>query len=212
MTKARMLALFNEKLAGEMFDRMEEVEMYFDAVIDEINAKLQSCFPILSKFNPIDFPNWRRSEWVYVTQEENKLTGALSQIEKVNDTDLQRVYENYDVFPDHYIRSVLVIGAAWKWYITDEEGNTTAPLIFQEYQQNLFEMIRDYINYVPQCFSRMHQSRLRGEVFNEKLSTKNLPGTQLPMTNDPCRVSNPYGLEFAPTPTRGVGNVDIFGN
>ena len=33
---------------------------------------------------------------------------------------------DYNVFPDKYIRTVLVTGAAYKYYVTDEEGNATA--------------------------------------------------------------------------------------
>ena len=50
---------------------------------------------------------------------------------------------DYNMFPDKYIRSVLVVGAAYKYYITDEEGNATAQQYGAEYNQNLFYMERD---------------------------------------------------------------------
>lgn len=58
-------------------------------------------------------------------------------------------YPNYNFFPDQYIRSVVSMGAAYKFYISDEEGIDTAPKYGQEYAKNLFYMERDYINLVP---------------------------------------------------------------
>ena len=56
---------------------------------------------------------------------------------------------DYDCFPDRYIRSVLIIGAAFKFYVTDEEGIATAQQYQMTYQNNLFYMARDYSNNVP---------------------------------------------------------------
>lgn len=60
----------------------------------------------------------------------------------VNDPD-------YQAIPDKYLRSVVVVGAANKYYEVDEEGNNTAPLFAQDYQQQLFYMLRDYSMCVP---------------------------------------------------------------
>ena len=51
----------NKKLAGEILI-YSELEVYLDSVIDEINAKLNSCFPVFSEFNNTDhiavYPNY----------------------------------------------------------------------------------------------------------------------------------------------------------
>ena len=64
---------------------------------------------------------------------------------------------DYNVFPDKYIRSVLVVGAAYKYYVTDEEGNVTAQQYGAEYNQNLFYMERDYSFSIPEIYRESEQ-------------------------------------------------------
>ena len=66
----------------------------------------------------------------------------------------------YDCFPDRYIRSVVCIGVASKFYTTDEEGIISAEGYEMTYRQNLFYMVRDYIEHVPRFF----QSDSKGGV------------------------------------------------
>lgn len=66
----------------------------------------------------------------------------------------------YDYFPDNYIRSVVCLGAATKFYLTDEEGVLAAEGYEMTYRQNLFYMVRDYIDHVPKFF----QSDSKGGV------------------------------------------------
>ena len=56
----------------------------------------------------------------------------------------------YAEFPDKYIRTVVCIGAAYKWYIDDEEGIETAGSLGMQYKNNLFIMQRDYGPLVPE--------------------------------------------------------------
>jgi hypothetical protein len=58
----------------------------------------------------------------------------------------------YDCFPDRYIRSVVCIGVASKFYTMDEEGIISAEGYEMKYQQNLFYMVRDYVEQVPEFF------------------------------------------------------------
>lgn len=55
----------------------------------------------------------------------------------------------YDCFPDNYITSVVTIGAAYKFYITDEEGIDSAQAYGLMYRNNLFYMVRDYSVRIP---------------------------------------------------------------
>ena len=64
---------------------------------------------------------------------------------------------DYNMFPDKYIRSVLVVGAAYKYYITDEEGNATAQQYGAEYNQNLFYRERDYSFSIPEIYREADQ-------------------------------------------------------
>lgn len=56
----------------------------------------------------------------------------------------------YNYFPDKYIRSVLIPGTVYKWYTMDEEGIQTAEAYGMLYNQNLFYMVRDYLDLVPE--------------------------------------------------------------
>ena len=64
---------------------------------------------------------------------------------------------DYNMFPDKYVRSVLVTGAAYKYYVTDEEGNNTAQQYGAEYNQNLFYMERDYSFSIPDIYREDNQ-------------------------------------------------------
>lgn len=60
--------------------------------------------------------------------------------------------KNYDAFPDEYIRTVLALGIAVKYYTRDEEGEAIAADYQNRYEAALFKMQRDYINQVPWYF------------------------------------------------------------
>lgn len=76
----------------------------------------------------------------------NSAFPAFSEVEK----DILHVLDtNYNFIPDRYIRSVVCKGAAYKFYIMDEEGSPTAEQYGQDYLTNLFYMTRDYIEQVP---------------------------------------------------------------
>ena len=110
----------NKNLAGESLE-YHEMEPFLDSVIDDINAKLNSRFPVFSEFSRENFPSF---------------------------------YPNYNFFPETYIRKVVLMGAAYKFYVADEEGLQAAPMMGYDYQQNLFEMLRDYLDHVPYRFSK----------------------------------------------------------
>lgn len=56
----------------------------------------------------------------------------------------------YDFFPDKYIRTVVIPGAAWHFYVMDEEGLQTAPQYQQDYERGKFIMQRDMLYKIPE--------------------------------------------------------------
>ncbi len=64
-------------------------------------------------------------------------------------SDLPEEATEYAYFPDRYIRSVVIPGAALRFYITDEEGGNPPPGYTVEYQGALFRMLRDFLHMVP---------------------------------------------------------------
>lgn len=73
--------------------------------------------------------------------------------------------DNYNYFPDKYIRSVVITGAAYKFYETDEEGIVTATQYHYDFMDNLFYMKRDYSCKVP----TEYQDTDRGYVIGPEL-------------------------------------------
>lgn len=57
---------------------------------------------------------------------------------------------DYNMIPDKYIRTVIIKGAAFKFFIKDEEGIETAQQYGRDYQIALFNMQRDYMTEIPE--------------------------------------------------------------
>lgn len=55
----------------------------------------------------------------------------------------------YNYFPDKYIRTVLCVGAAYHFYLMDEEGSPSAQAYGDMFANGLFVMLRDYVSQVP---------------------------------------------------------------
>jgi hypothetical protein len=69
----------------------------------------------------------------------------------------------YNAIPDKYIRTVIVPGAVFKYYTTDEEGAAVAPKYEEEFLKGLFYMERDYLNLVPEEYQdSLDQGWIRG--------------------------------------------------
>ena len=82
---------------------------------------------------------------------------------------------DYTAFPDKYIRSVVIPGAAYKYYTTDEEGSYAAPKYEEEYKQGLFYMLRDFSFKVPEHYQADDQGYVDIEDSDEGLV---VPGHQ----------------------------------
>ena len=110
--------------------RAPDIYYYMDLVIDDINERLQATYPNFTEWN--DFVN----KWN----------------ENVTDPKFVKVNTVYDVIPDKYIRSVIALGTAVKFYTRDEEGEQVALDYQNRYEAALFKMVRDYHNQVPLIF------------------------------------------------------------
>ena len=71
---------------------------------------------------------------------------------------------DYIAIPDKYIRTVVVPGAVFKYYTTDEEGAAVAPKYEEEFLKGLFYMERDYLNLVPPQYQEtLEQGWIQGD-------------------------------------------------
>lgn len=115
-----MTAQINKLLADELYP-YSYLSQFIDATIDDINDRLSTNYPTVSEF---------------VAEQQ-----ALE--ESVEDPD-------YNLFPEKYVRTVVLMGAAYKFFITDEEGIDTAQRYGASYLEALFKMQRDYTDIAMQ--------------------------------------------------------------
>lgn len=74
----------------------------------------------------------------------------------------------YNALPDKYLRTVVVPGAVFKYYTTDEEGAAVAPKYEEEFLKGLFYMERDYLNLIPKEYqASLEQGWVRGNGIQE---------------------------------------------
>lgn len=104
-----IVAGVNTLLAGETLT-LNQMRLFLDSVIDEVNDKLSSKYPTFEGLT-------ESGEYAY--------------------------------FPNNFIRSVVIKGAAYKFYVADEEGTPTAVQYKFDYLDALFIMERDYSCKVP---------------------------------------------------------------
>lgn len=65
-------------------------------------------------------------------------------------SELEPLITEYTAFPDRFIRQVVIPGAAWYYYVADEEGSQTAIQYAMDYQRGLDLMLRDMLYGVPE--------------------------------------------------------------
>jgi hypothetical protein len=75
-------------------------------------------------------------------------------------SDLAADATEYTLIPDMYIRSVVCYGAAYYFYMTDEEGGNPQPGYMATYMKNKFEMMRDWIQRVPAEYEKLDDDGL----------------------------------------------------
>jgi hypothetical protein len=76
---------------------------------------------------------------------------------KEQNTGISGTLLDYTVIPDKYIRTVVIPGAAFKFYTTDEEGGYSAPKYEEEYKHGLFYMLRDFSLQIPEEYQASNQ-------------------------------------------------------
>lgn len=162
-------------------DYLREPDVYYfmDMVIDDINERLQSKFPTFSEWgefvaawnahvagpNPVpgegmpEKPEDKPEDKPKVMFPEHNAYPVMNEhrlpIERVPGQHRPiplRANHIYDAFPDEYIRTVVALGVATKFYTRDEEGEQVALDYQNRYEAALFKMVRDYHNRVPWYF------------------------------------------------------------
>lgn len=136
--------------------------MKISTLIQNINSQLAGellSLPELTVFidKSIDDINTRLNTTFPVLSE------LIIALQQTGDT----VYE-YTAIPDRYIRTVVIPGAVFKYYTTDEEGAAVAPKYEEEFLKGLFYMERDYMPYVPEKYQASDTQGYVGYPFTDK--------------------------------------------
>lgn len=153
--------------------REPDIYYYMDMVIDDINDRLQAKFPTFTEWKQF-VENWNK----FV--EDNKTTPVPTNL-------FLRDATKYDAFPDKYLRSVVALGVAVKYYTRDEEGEQVALDYQNRYLDELFKMTRDYHMQVPWYF----QDNEGGYIdfsYNRELGPRDLHPRGVVMRGDNTRI------------------------
>ena len=91
-------------------------------------------------------------------------------------TELGSYDTDYNMFPDRFIRSVVIPGAAWFYYVTDEEGSIAAQQYNADYVKGLFLMQRDMLYNIPTIYQA---DDMQGTVQFTSEADGNTPGIEI---------------------------------
>lgn len=106
--------------------------------------------------------------------------------------------QNYNFFPDQYVRDVVVIGGAYKFYADEEEGEPIARVFQSEYASALFYMKRDWMSQVPTLFQQSDGGTLTlGENVTRYMSFNFYDSFAIPLI--------PYDASGLPGPQGATG-------
>lgn len=89
-------------------------------------------------------------------------------------SDLESENDVYDYFPDKFIRTVVVPGAAWHFYVNDEEGASTAQQYQLDFEKGKYIMLRDYIDKVPEEYQADNNAHVPDNSDNMTLGDRGL--------------------------------------
>ena len=150
MKYSAIITLISKHLADEIVSESEMLS-YMDRVVDDINARLNTTFPTFTEFKEQQFD-----------------------YERTDDSTLADL--DYTAIPDKYIRTVIIPGAAFKYYTTDEEGGYSSPKYEEDYKQGLFYMQRDYSFKIPEEYRADEQGFIDMDLDSSNLYVPNNRG------------------------------------
>ena len=172
----KIVDFINRGYIASEYLREPDVYYYMDLVIDDINERLQAKFPVFSEWqdfvakwnawvagpNPVpgegmpEPPEAPEAPPKPPVHPNNSIYGPHLEPELMRPDYRKPMFlrdnTKYDAFPDKYLRDVVALGVAVKFYTRDEEGEQVAMDYQNRYEMALFKMVRDYHNQVPWYF------------------------------------------------------------
>lgn len=175
----KIIDYINRGYIASDYLRAPDVYYYMDMVIDDINERLQAKFPTFTDWEKFcaAWNAWVGGPGQPAPTEQNDNTVPKPPAQHCvhpgpNPCIPASMYPlpcfrlpcpmfaprflrdntKYDAFPDEYLRTVVALGVAVKFYTRDEEGEQIALDYQNRYEAALFKMLRDYHNQVPWYF------------------------------------------------------------
>ena len=155
----KIVDYINRSYIASDYLRIPDVYYFMDLVIDDINEKLQSNFPTFTDWQEF-VAGW--NAWVAGPGQPEPMPNDKPKPKPMHPCFMHpcprhvpkylRENTKYDAFPDEYLRTVVALGVATKFYTRDEEGEQIALDYQARYEAALFKMTRDYHNRVPWYF------------------------------------------------------------
>lgn len=89
--------------------------------------------------------------------------------------DIEDSGSSYDLFDDRYIRNTVIPGAAWRFYVIDEEGLQTAVQHKEDFDKGKFKMLRDMLYTIPDKYrADDEQGFIIGNPTNDTVGNRGL--------------------------------------
>ena len=155
----KIVDYINRSYIASDYLRIPDVYYFMDLVIDDINERLQSNFPTFTDWQEF-VAGW--NAWVAGPEQPEPMPNDKPKPKPMHPCFMHpcprhvpkylRDNTKYDAFPDEYLRTVVALGVATKFYTRDEEGEQIALDYQARYESALFKMTRDYHNRVPWYF------------------------------------------------------------
>ena len=157
MTRKELVKRVNERLDGRLY-RWSEMEYEFDDAIIEINAKMQTKFPMIRdilltddseyKYFIIVIKDTKDIVLFYTTQDKDDYISANN----LNNTQYASVTE--EIFPRRYINSIVIPYVVMRMLQREDEYGNLQSTMTQEYLNGINIMFMEHYDHVPPYFIR----------------------------------------------------------
>ena len=153
MNRKEILDRVNQRLDGRLY-RWMDIKYDFDDAILEINEHLQANFPL---FTEVMVNENSVYEYYTLTRiEDGKIitfiTKELWEEEKLQPHYVKGSAATKPVFPEKYLRTVLIPIVVVKLLQREDEFGNLQGTIAQEYQRGLNTMYNEYYDKIPEYF------------------------------------------------------------
>lgn len=156
MTRKELVKRVNERLDGRLY-RWSEMEYEFDDAIIEINAKMQTKFPMIRDVLTTDDSKYKY--FIIVIKDTKDIVLFYSEIDRddyiVNNlNNIQYTSATEEIFPRRYINSIVIPYVVMRMLQREDEYGNLQSTMTQEYLNGINIMFMEHYDHVPPYFIR----------------------------------------------------------